>query len=916
MKAFKFVCLQLFIFSFPVTMVKAQWQGKLTTEDRVRLNSSTLIGYNMIFYEAIVVDSVTNEPLPGALIHFVNPNKANVSVRTFAVDKNGYFCVYCDKDKRWVLEITHLGYKIFKKILSQDQPLVNFGKIKLIPDTLKIDEVVVQVRREMYKQKGDTLMVYPQAFRYMEGDNLLEIFRQIPGAKVTEEGDVYIGKMKIEKGLVNGRMLFGDDVRTLMKSLDAKDASVMAIYDEVDEKDEILRGDNARKRKVVNVMTFQQFTSYLAGNMMLEGGLDKNKDIDGGRQERYCANGDIGFYREQQQIRLKGGIDNRNLIIWSPPSGYTRKWNAGAEVNSTINESNRYAVSYDYGNEYSTEESLSNINYFPTDQFQSQFSENFNYNENDEKNHRIKLEYNYLKQRKVNIDASCDIGIYKSADLSDYYSDTYRDDVLLTKTERVGHSDNNSVNISPAVSFTKNIGIGGLKVSVYSNINKSNGNEIRNDTTFTVGFKERTVLNITTKRPDWNIVPSVEYNVNFKKAGSFSFISKVKYENLSFYNVALNRITGDMDRSLSVDYTSSQTIVNEDVVYYFGNGKHSLNVNLAYTGTFMNRRDKLPVYDKVYRSFHAFLPAITYGYSFTRRTYDISLSTSQSVPSNSHMITVINDNNPMFLFAGNPDLKDSKTYIVSFTSYNRKQNIPRAISFGVDFSINHNSIVYSRMYFKNSTVLPQYDNYEAPAGATLTIPVNADDFLRTGANLSYKVRWDKIKSIVDFKLEYHYQNPQVGIEDRLVRTHEQISNFSANLVMNLSSKFRGEISNDTRYRWFENGNAQIDEGVNEVLKAKFRWDFLKRVYLTSSYTFEYLKGTYSKTVENHILNASMGCRVFKNRKGLVSFNAYNILDRTTNFVTSVNDQYVNNTWRQLSSSYFSLSFEYRFNNTK
>ena len=99
MKAFKFVCLQLFIFSFPVTMVKAQWQGKLTTEDRVRLNSSTLIGYNMIFYEAIVVDSVTNEPLPGALIHFVNPNKANVSVRTFAVDKNGYFCVYCDKDK-------------------------------------------------------------------------------------------------------------------------------------------------------------------------------------------------------------------------------------------------------------------------------------------------------------------------------------------------------------------------------------------------------------------------------------------------------------------------------------------------------------------------------------------------------------------------------------------------------------------------------------------------------------------------------------------------------------------------------------------------------------------------------------------------------------------------------------------------
>jgi hypothetical protein len=66
------------------------------------------------------------------------------------------------------------------------------------------------------------------------------------------------------------------------------------------------------------------------------------------------------------------------------------------------------------------------------------------------------------------------------------------------------------------------------------------------------------------------------------------------------------------------------------------------------------------------------------------------------------------------------------------------------------------------------------------------------------------------------------------------------------------------------------------------------------------------------TITDHVVNASFGIRLFKDRKGTLSLNAYDILNRSTNFTTSINDQYILNSWTQLYSQYFTVAFSYRF----
>ena len=45
-------------------------------------------------------------------------------------------------------------------------------------------------------------------------------------------------------------------------------------------------------------------------------------------------------------------------------------------------------------------------------------------------------------------------------------------------------------------------------------------------------------------------------------------------------------------------------------------------------------------------------------------------------------------------------------------------------------------------------------------------------------------------------------------------------------------------------------------------------------------------------------------------------NAFNILDKNTNFKTSVSNQFISNSWDRLFERYYTISFEYKFNSQK
>lgn len=69
-----------------------------------------------------------------------------------------------------------------------------------------------------------------------------------------------------------------------------------------------------------------------------------------------------------------------------------------------------------------------------------------------------------------------------------------------------------------------------------------------------------------------------------------------------------------------------------------------------------------------------------------------------------------------------------------------------------------------------------------------------------------------------------------------------------------------------------------------------------------------------RDINEQVLNATVGVKLFSNHRGKLTFNAFDILNDQSNILNSANDIYVQTTYKPLNTSYFTVSFEYRFSN--
>ena len=79
------------------------------------------------------------------------------------------------------------------------------------------------------------------------------------------------------------------------------------------------------------------------------------------------------------------------------------------------------------------------------------------------------------------------------------------------------------------------------------------------------------------------------------------------------------------------------------------------------------------------------------------------------------------------------------------------------------------------------------------------------------------------------------------------------------------------------------------------------------------YKYHYNYNYRSKQTKNqHHLDASINYRIFSNRKGIISVNAYNLFNTKSSFRTTSTDLYIQNAYRPENSTLFSVSFRYKF----
>jgi hypothetical protein len=385
------------------------------------------------------------------------------------------------------------------------------------------------------------------------------------------------------------------------------------------------------------------------------------------------------------------------------------------------------------------------------------------------------------------------------------------------------------------------------------------------------------------------------------------------YQRSKEYKIAINQATNEIDEAYSGDYTRNNNILSASLSLARGwnNKGISFRTNVSYEKTTVKNDERIPTEVFNQKDFND----INFRVGLMFRNFSFSLNSQSRIPNVEQLSSILNNTNPLSLSAGNPNLKNSRVYTANLYFNNRSLTKTNKVNINTSINASYTTdpITQIRHYFKESTTLTDYEDYVAPAGATLYIPENVDSYFAINGRSSISLLVQRFNATLEFTLSGSHSNPYASINDELVRNKQSDANIGISILCTPSRKFRVSIKNNFGYSWQENDYFK-DRSRRNQFSANLRWDFMNRLIFSPEFTSNVSKAyTTGKSLEQNSLNLSLGTRLLRKRNGLLSINVYNIFNDKSGYSLSINDQAITEAWNQKFARFYSISFQYKFN---
>ena len=158
-----------------------------------------------ILVKGHVLDKTSGQPLEYATVQvFSNPDRSFVN--GVITDVKGKFELRVEKGE-YAFEIKYIGYKLVTKTvkLSGDKPIVDLGKIQLVPDEHLLDEVEIVAEVSTYEMTLDKRVFNVGKDVSTTAGNAIEVLENIPAVSVDVEGNVSLRGDEGVRILIDGK---------------------------------------------------------------------------------------------------------------------------------------------------------------------------------------------------------------------------------------------------------------------------------------------------------------------------------------------------------------------------------------------------------------------------------------------------------------------------------------------------------------------------------------------------------------------------------------------------------------------------------------------------------------------------------------------------------------------------------------
>ena len=714
-----------------------------------------------------IVDSFTNLPISNVKLTLLSADSTIIDTcRTFiwndkAVHPDSYF--YMQKnlsEGKYIFKIEHPDYftnfvdkeLLFKSrntsIDMQDIPIKRKG---MEDKEHMLGEIVVKSTKIKMVMKGDTIIYNADAFNLPQGSMLDALIRQLPGATLNSNGEIFINGRKLDYLTLNGKDFFKGNNKQLIDNLPNYTVKNLKVFEKSTDRSQAMGVDIDKKDYIMDISLKKKYEKTFIANF----------DIAGGTNSRYTTKAFGLYFTPRLQLSIFSNINNVNEDRkpgekgdWDPtklPNGQVIQKTVGlnAAVSNEKNTlENNMSTSFSWRDTHNISQIIAESFLTGGNNFSRSISDvkskNFIYDfQNNLKISKpiflkstIKLNYNKfdnwgsVRSACFNADPS-PIGSTEAI-LDTIFSSSRNRLVndfgvnrLSSKTYGFGHSLTTFANVNAYKQLPSGDRISALIEGEYLNTTNSMFNNYQ--------LKYLKSNAISDYRNRYDNTPSYSYNYRlgpqytfvipngFRLFTGYQYQQKGSYQNNQKYRLDKlykwqeeNHDLGSLPSSrdsllLSLDannsykgyYISKQNSVslgfgcskskNHNSVFF------NTNVSVGYKSEKLDYRNSLLNTSVKQYNWVAGL-SLNMGFTINKYSFYGTMTSKMETPDLYSKITRSDNSNPLAISLGNPNLKNSRKTDISLTfsaNNNRRFNLPMAF---INININQNAVANGFTY--------------------------------------------------------------------------------------------------------------------------------------------------------------------------------------------------------------------------
>lgn len=835
--------------------------------------------------------------------------------------------------------VSFSGYQVYRKTftLSAGKETFDLDTIKLAPDSKSLDEVMVIAERPPVSVRKDTIEFNATAFKTLPTALVEDLLKKLPGVQIDADGNIVVNGKRVNRILVDGKEFFGNDPKMATRNLPANMIDKVQVSEDKDEaelnpdkpKGEIGQVINLKLKKGVKKGWFGKAYAGAGTNELYEAGTILNLFKDTMQVSLLGFTNNLnragfgfkditslgGFDRSGMNMIMmngNGGINVNGISFGGTGEGINQTTGAGFNMNHVTRKGFTINTQYFYGRTRNDIEEINNREQTIADTIFVSRQEGNEVVEVESHRFGFGVRGKLDSLTRIEFKPGIVFSDQQSARVTDIYNSNNYQGVLNTalNNQRVNAND---VSYNHSFMLFKNFKKKGRTLNVTNSLNYGRiENDQFSDVLYTFYNNGSTINNRLDQlrdRAQRNF--NTQLSANFMEPISKEFSVRVGYglthfiakDDVGTFNKSAGGTKYDViNPTLSNAFNRKSWRSNLSAGINWKHKQFSITPTVSWLT--LDIDNKFKTGQNVNQNFSYILPGLSVNWRELNFSYNVSVNPPeiydvQSVPDNS---------NPLYIRAGDPNLKPAKNHGLNLYFYKSIPQKTLFVSAYMNANLRENAITRAR------TINPD--------GSQYTIPVNVDGNYNLYSNFNINKQYKLNKNFqFNFGTGYNidYNRNYIIINNRKDYAKSYNIRPQANLGLNWRDIIEWNISHSRGFgkSIYENPSfTDIDFTTHYTnTEIVIRWP--KRIVWESSVVYRYTSQVAPGIQKTSALwNAGVTYLFLKDQKGQLKLSAFDLLDDNINMFRYTNENGVVDRQINILQQYFLLTFTYNIRNFK